>query len=272
MPGLFGVALLTAAVLYVAAAGTVRRRGRWWPPGCTTLWLGGLATAAVALTGPLAREAHHDFTAHMAGHLLLGMTAPLLLVLAAPVTLALRALPARQARGLSRILRSLPVRVLTHPVTAGVLNAGGLWVLYTTGVYREMGQHPWLHVLVHVHVAATGYLFTAAIIGVDPAPHRPGPRTRAAVLIAFLAAHAILAKHLYAHPPAGVPAAGGRTGAELMYYGGDLADVALIVVFCLQWYRSTDPRRRSAAGPRIPAHRLPGRPWRLPEEARTGAE
>ena len=57
--------------------------------------------------------ARAGFTAHMAGHLLLGMAAPLLLVLAAPVTLALRALPVARARALSRLLRTPPVRAVT---------------------------------------------------------------------------------------------------------------------------------------------------------------
>ncbi|MEV0901648.1 cytochrome c oxidase assembly protein [Actinoplanes sp. NPDC049802] len=207
----------------------------------------GLATAAAAVTGPLAGAAHHDFTAHMTGHLLLGMIAPLLLVLAAPVTMVLRALPVGAARRLTRFLNSRPVRMVTHPVPAAALNAGGLWLLYTTGLHHAIGSHP----AVHFHVLASGYLFTAAVIGVDPAPHRPGHPVRAAALIGFLAAHAVLAKHLYGHPPPGVPMDEARAGAELMYYGGDLADLVLIVVFCHQWYR--------AAGAR----------WRLPAELRT---
>jgi putative membrane protein len=267
---LFGVPLLVAAVAYLGGVVAVYRRGGWWPAGRSACWLAGLVAAAIALIGPLAGAAHHDFTAHMAGHLLLGMAGPLLLVLAAPVTLALRALPVCRARVLSRVLSSRPVRVVTHPVTAAVLSAGGLWLLYTTDLYRAMGGHAWLHVGVHVHIVVAGYLFTAAMIGVDPAPHRPGRRTRAAVLILFLAAHGILAKYLYGHPPAGVPAAAGRAGAELMYYGGDLIDLALIVVFCRQWYRATDPGRRSATVvPRIGTGRAFRRPWRLPEEFRT---
>jgi putative membrane protein len=202
----FGVVLSVAAVAYVAGVVAVFRRRRWWPVERTACWIAGLAAAAVALIGPLPASAHHDFTAHMAGHLLLGMIAPLLLVLAAPVTLALRALPVRRARTLARVLGSRPVRLLTQPVTAAVLNGGGLWLLYTTGLYRAMGDHPWAHLAVHVHVLAAGYLFTAAVIGVDPAPHSPGRRSRAVVLVGFLATHAILAKYLYGHPPGGVPA------------------------------------------------------------------
>ncbi|MEV6632601.1 cytochrome c oxidase assembly protein [Actinoplanes sp. NPDC051470] len=248
----YAAPLAIAAVGYLGAVRMIHRRGDPWPTRRTLSWCAGLLAAAIAVTG----AGHGDFTAHMTGHLLLGMAAPMLLVLAAPITLALRALPVAGARRLSRFLRTRPLRILTHPVTAAALNAGGLWALYTTGIYPRMGEHPGLHVLVTVHTFAAGYLFTAAVIGVDPAPHRPGRRTRASVLIAFLAAHDILAKFVYAHPPAGVAAAQAEAGAQLMYYGGDLLDLLLITIFLHQWYTAVAP-----ASPRTPR-----RAWRLPAD------
>jgi putative membrane protein len=261
MVGLLGVWLslavpLVAAVGYVAAVGRVLRRGGIWPWWRTALWCAGLLTAAIAIHGPAALG-RHDFTAHMVGHLLLGMAGPLLLVSAAPVTLALRALPVRRARQLARLLRARPVRVRTHPVTAVLLNAGGLWLLYTNGLYQQMNTRPWLQLAVHAHIAGAGYLFTAAIIGVDPAPHRPTARVRAAVVVAFLATHDILAKHLYAHPPAGVPAGQAGTGGQFMYYGGDLLDLILITVFCWQWYTTTTPRTYPSPVPPPPGGTAP---------------
>jgi putative membrane protein len=206
-----------------------------------------LACVAAALIGPLAVAARTSFTAHMAGHLLLGMLAPLLLVLAAPVTLALCALPASRARVVSRLLRYKPLRVITHPVTAAVLNAGGLWLLYTTDLFRLMHNSVLVHVAVHAHVLVAGYLFTAAIVAIDPNPHRASIGVRSVVLIGFIAVHSILAKWLYAHPPVGVDIADARAGAQLMYYGGDVVDVALIVLLFTGWYRATRPRDRTAA-------------------------
>lgn len=223
---------------YLVAVRVAGRRGRPWPWWRTAAWGAGLACAALAVLRPPGA----GFVAHMAGHLLLGMLAPLLMVLGAPVTVLLRALPVRRARRLSRVLSGAPVRVLTHPVTAAVLNGGGLWLLYTTGLYEASGSHPAVHAAVHVHVFAAGYLFTAAVLGVDPAPHLPGHATRAAVLVIFLAAHGILAKHLYGHPPAGIAAGEAQAGAMLMYYGGDLIDLVLIVLLCRRWYAATRPR------------------------------
>ncbi|MGK5681181.1 cytochrome c oxidase assembly protein [Actinoplanes sp. URMC 104] len=213
--------LLGAAIAYGTATARLRRRGTGWPPGRALAWYAGLAAAAAAGFGH-----HHDFRAHMSAHLLLGMGAPLLLVLGRPVTLLLRALPVRPARRVARVLRTRPVRFLTHPVTAAVLDAGGLWLLSTTSLYAAMA-----HPLVQAHLLLAGYLFTASIVGRDPAPHRPGPLTRGTVLLAFVAAHGILAKHLFGHPPAGVPAADAEAGAQIMYYGGDLLHLTVIVLF-----------------------------------------
>ncbi|WP_218609560.1 cytochrome c oxidase assembly protein [Pseudonocardia sp. KRD291] len=228
-------ALLVPAVAYGVAVLRARGRGRAWPWWRTVFWLAGLAAAAVVLAGPLAERAHTDFRVHMLGHLLLGMLAPLLLVWAAPVTLAMRALPVGAARALSRALRSAPARVLTHPVVAAVLDVGGLWVLYRTGLYAASTTDPALHLLVHAHVLLAGCLFVASIAGPDPAPHRSPPVLRAAVLVLATAAHDILSKTIYADPPDGVTAAAAEAAGQLMYYGGLPVELALAVLLCREW-------------------------------------
>lgn len=244
--------LVAAALTHALALQAAARRGRWsrWR---ALSWHAGLLCAGAALVGPLADAAHRSFAAHMVGHLLLGMVAPLLLVLSAPVTLALRALPVTSARRLSRVLHTPVVRVLSHPVVAGVLNAGGLWLLYTTDLYPLMHGSVLVHALVHAHVLLAGWLFTAAVVGVDPDPHRASLRLRATVLIVVVAAHSLLGRWLYLHPPGGVEANDATAGALLMSYGGDVVDVLLMVLLMAGWYRSTRPRtgalRTSSAGP-----------------------
>jgi putative membrane protein len=186
----------------------------------------------------------------MGGHLLAGMLAPLLLVLSAPVTLALRTLDVVPARRLSRLLRSRPARVVAHPITAAALSAGGMWVLYTTPLFEAMQTNPLLHLLVHAHFLAAGYLFTAAMIGIDPRPHPPTRQLLAVVLVLALASHSILAKYLYAHPPAGVAALDAQQGAELMYYLGAWIEAAIIMIFCAEWYRAAGRRLAAASAVR----------------------
>lgn len=235
-------ALLIAVGGYLRALRAARRRGPW-PALRTTSWMLGVASAGAATLGPIALAAHESLTGHMLAHLLLGMLAPLLLVLGAPVTLLLRALPVAAARRLSRVLRSAPLRVLTHPVTAGILNAGGLWALYATDLYGLMHASALAHAIVHLHLLLAGYLLTAALVGVDPDPHRASIGVRAAVLLAFMAVHSVLAKRVYGQPPAGVEAADAHVASQLMYYGGDVVDVTLLVLLGLAWLRATRPRR-----------------------------
>ncbi|MGY1669666.1 cytochrome c oxidase assembly protein [Geodermatophilus sp. SYSU D00710] len=223
--------LLGAGAVYVAATWRCRAP---WPLPRTAAWLAGVATAAAAVAGPL--DAHGDLRAHMAGHLLLGMAAPLLLVLGAPVTLALRALPRDGARRLARLLRAAPLRWLADPLVAVPVNAAGLWLLYGTGLHAAAAHSPGLAAFLALHVLVSGYLATAAVLAVDPAPHRRGVGVRAAALAAGTAGHDVLAKVLYAHPPAGV--VGAEAGARLMYDGGTVLTLVTAALLWQRWYVS----------------------------------
>ncbi|MGF9917699.1 cytochrome c oxidase assembly protein [Paenibacillus ehimensis] len=245
----FGLAWITVLglVLYAFAAFVSGRRFKPWPLYRYVCWFFGIGSAAAAVIGPLARRAHTVFTAHMTGHLLFGMLAPLLLALAAPMTLLLRVLPVPLSRKLSHVLRSWPLVILTDPVITSLLNIGGLWILYTTDLYGMMHQNVMIHLLVHVHVFLAGYFFTVSMLYVDPVPHRTSFLYRATVLVFALAGHGILSKYIYAHPPAGVSGIQAEQGGKLMYYGGDGIDIILIFIFCLQWFKAARPRMRVAA-------------------------
>lgn len=234
-------ALAVVALFYVVPA--IRNRARRpWPGYRSVLWIGGLLALLVATVGPVATASETSFSGHMLGHLLVGMLAPLLFVLAAPVTLALRSLDVVPARRLSALLRMPVVRFFVHPIVATVLNIGGLWLLYTTELFPAMHENALLMFAVHAHVFVAGYLFTASMISIDPAPHRPGYLYRPIVLVAALAGHDILAKYLYGHPPIGVDSAQAEAGSLVMYYGGDAIDLVLIIVLCAQWFAATRPR------------------------------
>lgn len=237
---LFFLALIA---LYVFAAIYSGRLYRRWPKKRIILWLMGVICAASTIIGPIAERSHTDFTVHMVGHLLLGMLAPLLLVLAAPMTLIFRCLPVNSARNLTRWLKRFPLRWLTHPIFASILNIGGLWLLYRSELFMMMHHHPLLYYLIHFHVFAAGYLFTASMIYIDPTPHRFSFIYRTVVFIFALFGHGILSKLIYAHPPNGVSVIQAQQGAMLMYYGGDLIEFVIIMILFAQWYKKVRPRR-----------------------------
>ena len=246
---LFGILAMLAIIFYVGAVNLTNRRGRLrkWPLLRTVSFIAGVLIAAIALVGPFAHKAHADFTAHMAGHLLLGMLAPLLIALAAPMTLLLRTLNTHLARKLSGLLKSPFVGFYTNPIVASVLNIGGLWLLYTTDLYSAMHSSLLLHIIIHIHVFLAGYIFTISILYIDPVFHRYSYMYRTVVFILALAGHGILSKFIYAYPPAGVPVEQARVGGMLMYYGGDAVDLLLIIMLFLQWYQSVRPRKLASA-------------------------
>ena len=240
----FGIPALLAIGFYIKAvlATNQRIRLRKWPWKRTISFVAGVLFAAAAVVGPLSRQSHVDFTAHMTGHLLLGMLAPLLIALAAPMTLLLRTLNVRSARKLNQLLQCHPIRVFTHPIAASILNIGGLWLLYTTNLYTAMHANLLLHVVVHAHVFIAGYLFTISLLYIDPVSHRLSFPYRTAVFVLALAGHGVLSKFIYAYPPEGVPVEQARSGALLMYYGGDAVDLLLIFILFRHWYKSVRPR------------------------------
>ncbi|MGM0854915.1 MAG: cytochrome c oxidase assembly protein [Bacillota bacterium] len=243
---LLAIPYTVALVLYLLAVVVSNRKHKQWPISRTILWIIGVCCALGAVSGPLAQRAHMEFTSHMLGHLLIGMLAPLLMVLAAPVTLLLRTLPVTQARRLSRILKSRIIGMISDPIVAVILNVGGLWVLYTTSLYEAMHQYILLYLFIHIHVFLAGYLFTISMIYIDPAPHRTGFIYRGTVLILALTGHGILSKYIYAYPPADIPRDQAQSGGMLMYYGGDMIDLILIIIFCYQWYRAARPKANTS--------------------------
>jgi putative membrane protein len=244
----WALALLLPAVagaLYAAGWTTLTRRGAAWPTGRLLAAAGAVVCTAVALSPPVAAGTG-VFPGHVGQHLLLTMLAPLLLAWSAPVTLALRTLPRRPRRALLGLLHSGPVRVLGTPAVVVVLALGSPAALYLTPLYGLVHADPALHVLVHGHMFLTGCLVSWLLAGVDPMPGRPSTPARLVVLVMLAGGHAVLAKVLYADPPAALGVLDQvRRGAQLLYYGGDAVELLLAVSVMAEWWRRTGRRLRA---------------------------
>jgi putative membrane protein len=231
--------LVPAAGAYLVAVGRLHRRGDAWPVA-RSLWAAvGLSVLTASLLPPLADAM--SFPAHIVQHLMLSMLAPLALALSAPVTLALRTLPLRGRRMVLRAVQSRFARVITLAPTVLLLDVGGMYAYYLTPLFAETERHPWLHVTVHAHMFLAGCLLSWYLVGPDIMPTRP--RIRTSVLVLFVAAgsHDLLAKLMYAdlRPTGGGSAAQIRTGAQVMYYGGDAVELLLAVGLLAGWYART---------------------------------
>lgn len=128
---------------------------------------------------------------------------------------------------------------IRHPIIASILNVGGLWLLYTTSLFNMMHEYILLYVFIHLHIFLAGYLFTIAFIYIDPTPHPYSYIFRSLTLVVALAAHAILAKFIFANPPLHVPSTEAELGAKIMYYGGDAIEILLVYILFYQWFKST---------------------------------
>ena len=246
------VVLVTVAVgCYLAGVRRHRaRRALRWSRWRTASWAAGAAMVGLAST-PVVEAAARQPSGHMAQHVVLGMIAPLALVLGAPLRLVLATTSPAVGRLIGRLLRARPVHFLTHPASAAVVAVGGMLVLYLTPLYAASAGNAAVHHAVHLHVVASGYLFSWSIVGPDPAPDRPGLRTRVLVLVLAAAAHSCLAKLLYARAEE-LPPGHRHTvdemeqAAQWMYYGGDLAEVLLATALFASWYRLARRERRSS--------------------------
>ncbi|WP_320415339.1 cytochrome c oxidase assembly protein [Psychrobacillus antarcticus] len=228
-------------VFYLVAVGLSNRKKRSWPVYRIVVWSFGILCAILSLIGPISNLAHTNFSAHMIGHVLLGMVAPLLMALGAPITLLLRTINVHIARRLTAILRSRPLHFVQHPIIASLLNVGGLWMLYTTDLFPMMHENMLLYVIIHVHIFLAGYVFTISIIYVDLTPIRKSYLYRSVVFLFALAGHSVLSKYIYANPPIGVAKDQAELGSMIMYYGGDTVEVGLVSILFYQWYKKSSP-------------------------------
>jgi cytochrome c oxidase assembly factor CtaG len=183
-------------LFYLVGVWRLRRRGDRWPAHRTVLWVAGMLVLLWVTSGPLNVYEEFLFSAHMLGHMLLGMVIPVLLVLSAPLTLALRAIRKRDddSRGprewILLLVHSRYAAVLTHPLVAGVLFAASLWAFYYTPIFRWATEEHVGHTWMIVHFLLTGYLFAQAVVGIDPVAGRPPYPLRLILLLATMALHA----------------------------------------------------------------------------------
>ena len=253
------VALALVVIGYLGLAHRRRHDGRGWCHWRSAAFAAGTALLAFALTAPAVPFPDTDFRQHMLQHLFIGMLAPLGLMLGAPVTLILRSVRPRYGRLIGRALRSPAGHVIAHPVTALVLNIGALALLYLTPLYSATVTTPALHHLVHAHFLLAGYLFAWVVAGRDPAPHRPSIPTRLVILGIAIAAHSCLAQLMYAGLVVQIPVPTEqlRGAADLMYYGGDIAELLLALALLTSWR----PRRSAWAAAPSPEPRSFGAPF-----------
>ncbi|HEU5417906.1 MAG TPA: cytochrome c oxidase assembly protein [Streptosporangiaceae bacterium] len=230
----------------------------------------GLLAIVVAVDGPPDVLSDVSFSAHMVQHMLLQLVAPPLLLLGGPLSLLLRADPPwLPRRVLSRVLRSRPVRIAAHPVTALGLFTVVLAGSHLSPLFSLTLARPWVHELEHVAFLVTALLLWWPAIGIDPAPRRLGYPARLLYLLldmpvmaylglAIANASRVLYPYYAAHPPpwgASALADQGVAGT-IMWISGTFTMVPAMAVLLLRWL-DEDARKQARLDAR---HRSPAAP------------
>ena len=255
---LAGAAL--ALILYLRAFIRLRRRGRADRAsfGRLALFTCGVTLALLALISPIDPIGeHYLLSVHMLQHVLLGDSAPALILLGLRGPLSLLIVPRPALRRLARLrrLRRAGGALLRPPV------ALGLWaVVYASwhipGAYDYALAQQWVHDLEHASFLIVGLLVWTLLV--QPFPHpRHTLRTRIAIALALFALGTVLANtliltpHTIYHPYAAqperlwglAPLTDQRLAGAVMMLE-QLTSVGICVALLVRAYRRKQPRRR----------------------------
>jgi cytochrome c oxidase assembly factor CtaG/putative copper export protein len=248
------------AFFYLAGVWRLRKRGDRWPWYRTVLWLAGLALLFYVTNGGVNAYEKYLFSAHMLGHMMLGMMIPVLLAPAAPITLALRTIAKRSdgSRGprewIMLAVHSRVSGVLTNPIVSAAVFAVSLWVFYYTPLFSWATTDHIGHTWMVVHFLVTGYLFVQSMIGVDPVPRRASYPLRLIILLATMAFHAFFGLSLMTGTgllladwygamgrPWGPSAiVDQQTGGGIAWSVGEIPTIILAITVAVMWSRSDE--------------------------------
>ncbi len=195
------VIVVGAGYLQAAAIGSRRdRRRRRWPRNRSFCFLAALTVLVVDLYSGIGTEADTRLSMHMVEHMVMWVLVAPLLAAGAPIRLALFALPRGGRRSLGRVLRSRPVSVLTSPVGSVSLFSAVILFTHIPAVYGLALRSDYAHEGLHGLYLLSALLIWAPLLGVDPLPHRPGPRGQFACMVACMAPMIVIAVWLGTAP------------------------------------------------------------------------
>ena len=251
-PVVLGCLLLgTAGYLWLVVR--VGRSGTRWPARRTLCWLLAVAVLAVAVDGPVGRYAEVLFWVHMVQHLLLIMVAPVLLLWARPLGL-LCAGP-----GGARVARALDTRVarwVTGPLVGLGLYTAVVVLTHLTGFQQVSATNGWVRAGELALYLVAGWLFFLPLVGSERGPWSlpyllrfvllavgMGADTLTGVVL-MMTVHPLAPAYSLAHLGWGPAALADQQAAgAIMWFGGDLLMMLLMIMVAVQWGRAGSDRQ-----------------------------
>lgn len=252
-----GIVLPLAVLFLVYLCGTIRRGGlhllRWRHASFFAGWI----TLFLALVSPVHELGEQLFSAHMLQHeILILLSAPLISASHPGATLLWAFAPGHRAgigKWIQRIENCSPVRRLTSPLIAWILEAAALWTWHIPLLYQATLRSDWVHAAQHISFLGTAILFWSALYGVGRSTMSYGAATfytfGAAVHCSALGALLTFSRALWYPAYAGTTAAWGLTPLEDQQLGGAIMWVPSGLVFMIvalalmaRWVGESDRR------------------------------
>jgi putative membrane protein len=165
-----GIVLPLAMLLGIYGAGTIRRGSfyalRWRHASFSVGWL----SLFLALTSPIHELGEQLFSAHMLQHEILILISAPLFAASHPGATCLWAFAPRNRAGIGRwvhdVEQARPIRFLSTPLSAWLMEAIALWVWHIPALYQATLTSDWIHAAQHLSFFLTAVVFWSALYGV----------------------------------------------------------------------------------------------------------
>jgi putative membrane protein len=252
---------LPSLALFLAAYLYVNGLSRWENPSHpVTPWqrisfFAGLFAIFLALQSPIDPLSEHQFSIHQVQHLLMRMTAPLLVLLGAPLTPMLRGLPPWAIHGVVRpVVRNPMARrgyeILINPIVTTVMFLGFLYIWQVPYLHNLAVRNDYVHELMHITMLLSGFLFWWLVV--DPKPHRSKlhyglrvlylgliiiPNTLLGAGITFNGDLIYDAYYDFEQPLGLAPLVDQQLGGLILWVMGDMMSIVSAGVVMVMWYQ-----------------------------------
>jgi putative membrane protein len=217
----------------------------------------GWFTLALALVSPIHELGEQLFSAHMLQHEILILVSAPLISAAHPGATVLWAFAPSHRTNLGgwvhAIECSTPIRFLTRPLVAWLLEAVTLWIWHIPLLYQATLTSDWIHATQHLSFFVTAVLFWSALYGVGRSAMSYGAATfyvfvtaaHCSALGALLTFSMVLWYPAYQHTTQSrglSPLQDQQLGGVIMWVPSGLVFVVIGLALFAKWLRESDHR------------------------------
>jgi cytochrome c oxidase assembly factor CtaG len=253
------VVLFVLAGLYATGVVVARRTNAVsWSVARSASFVAGLVVCFLATNSSIAVYDMTLFSAHMIGHLMLVMAAPVLLCGGEPLNLMLAATGPLWRRRLERLFHGPFFTVVFCPPVALATYAAVIVGTHLTGLMDTIMLRPWAGQLEHLVYVVVGFQFFTLVMGQPPirwqltTPARWGLLVLSMAVDTFTGVILIMALRPVSMVMDGrlmvQPLSDTHTGGAIMWVGGDGLMALVMIGLVISWLRRPEQRERDRGG------------------------